>query len=235
MTKTELSQLRLDIKKANQRLVEQEKRGYTTAPAYKQVMGLYDMKKNYIGKSASGSLKFATALKGLTNSELETLRHQVENYLQAKTSTTTGYKSYRENIRKAVEDTFERPMTDEEITAIYESTLFKSLASNSAIGSSGAEQLIKEYGNEDMTDEDVKYMLENNLSPDDIENFMGNYKHRFVLEEYTDHDTALEIIDNYPIATLNETKLRKLLNNSIDKDDYFNLNLLDKQLNEGFI
>lgn len=81
-------------KRANQRMVEMEKHGYTS-PAYKAVQASLEMMGRRSNK-ATGR-RFSETGKG-TENELRQQLAELQRFLGSKTSTVKGYKQYRKDV-----------------------------------------------------------------------------------------------------------------------------------------
>ena len=86
-------------KRANQRMVELERRGMDTA-AYNAVQGYLEMAG--IKKKRATGRRFSETGKATYN-EYEMMKKYIERFLNAKTSTVTGTKSFYENVWRGAE------------------------------------------------------------------------------------------------------------------------------------
>lgn len=93
MTDLELTELRMDLKRANERLRALERKGYTNAPAYNYVQSL-DVagETDIVNHTKKGEIKFRTDISKLSAEQQRDLQTQVQGFLNAQTSTVKGYK-----------------------------------------------------------------------------------------------------------------------------------------------
>ena len=90
--KEQQQRLRNDIKRANQRLRQLEKSGYTNSPAYRYVLSNAFYENKNIAFTKSGEVKFNTNLRGLSSDQMDELNSMVKRFLSKQTSTVTGTK-----------------------------------------------------------------------------------------------------------------------------------------------
>lgn len=88
-------EIQLMAKRANQRLVEMSKRGIDSPSA--------ESAKAYL--ASLGRRRFSETGKG-TKRELQRQRRALEKFLGQQTSTVTGYKKYRRNVEKGLQERF---------------------------------------------------------------------------------------------------------------------------------
>ena len=143
-----------DIKRANTRLVALEKKGLAdTSRAYQYIFSEMPNRYGLTGVSKSGHLKFITALKNLSETDLQTLRSEVTNFLKAKTSTLTGVKKYKKNMT----ENFKKQFGKDIYKKYSESKLYKKIVDNALtslefknafdrFGSEQVLQITKEFG-----------------------------------------------------------------------------------------
>ena len=93
-------QLTQDVKRANQRLRQLEKDGLENSPAYKAAERLALSGAGYMGRTGKGEIKFSTDIRHLSTTQRMALREQVGRFLAAKTSTKSGIKEVKENVKK---------------------------------------------------------------------------------------------------------------------------------------
>lgn len=93
-------QLTQDVKRANQRLRQLEKDGLENSPAYKAAERLALSGAGYMSRTGKGEIKFSTDIRHLSPTQRMALREQVERFLAAKTSTKSGIKEVKENVKK---------------------------------------------------------------------------------------------------------------------------------------
>lgn len=103
-------QLALMAKRANQRLREAEKRGYTNSPSYNAIrLGSLDNVQNIYSTTARGEIKFRTDPSQMTVEERKAIEKALNSYLNAETSTSIGYKRRADKIVNS----FEQALVDE--------------------------------------------------------------------------------------------------------------------------
>lgn len=90
--KEQMQRLRNDIKRANQRLRQLEKSGYTNSPAYRYILSNAFYGDKNIAFTKSGEIKFNTNLRGLSSDQMDELNSMVKKFLSKQTSTVTGTK-----------------------------------------------------------------------------------------------------------------------------------------------
>ena len=93
-------QLTQDVKRANQRLRQLEKDGLENSPAYKAAERLALSGAGYMSRTGKGEIKFSTDIRHLSTTQRMALREQVGRFLAAKTSTKSGIKEVKENVKK---------------------------------------------------------------------------------------------------------------------------------------
>jgi hypothetical protein len=93
-------QLTQDVKRANQRLRQLEKDGLENSPAYKAAERLALSGAGYMSRTGKGEIKFSTDIRHLSTTQKMALREQVGRFLAAKTSTKSGIKEVKENVKK---------------------------------------------------------------------------------------------------------------------------------------
>ena len=96
--KEQLQRLRNDIKRANQRLRQLEKSGYTNSPAYRYILNRAFYNDPNISFTKNGEIKFNTNLRNLSPDQLDELKPLVKGFLSKKTSKVGGVKSMMSNI-----------------------------------------------------------------------------------------------------------------------------------------
>lgn len=148
------AQLAKEVKRANTRLVALEKKGLAdTSRAYQYVFSEMPNRYGLTSVSKTGHLKFVTALKKLSDSDLKTLHAEVKNFLGAQTSTVTGAKKAqqkrKENFRKQFgDDTYKRYEQDKTYKKFFDNMLNSEhlVWATSTFGSEQTVQIVKEYG-----------------------------------------------------------------------------------------
>lgn len=137
-----------DIKRANTRLVALEKKGLAdTSRAYQYVFSEMPNRYGLTSVSKSGHLKFVTALKKLSESDLKTLQSEVSNFLNAQTSTVTGAKKTQqkrtENFKKQFgKDVYKKYSESKRFRQVVDNAL-SSQEFKSAIDRFGSEQVLQ--------------------------------------------------------------------------------------------
>lgn len=143
-----------DIKRANTRLVALEKKELAGASrAYQYIFSEMPNRYGLTGVSKSGHLKFITSLKKLSETDLQTLRSEVTNFLKAKTSTLTGVKEVQkkmtENFKKQFgKDIYKKYSESKQYRQVVDNAL-TSLEFKSAFDRFGSEQVLqitREFG-----------------------------------------------------------------------------------------
>ena len=116
------------VKIANQRIVELEKKGYNTLELSK-LQSDYALGIGNLDISKSGHLKFTTSLKDLSIEEVENLEKEVNNFLKGKT-TIGGVQKLIESTKKEVKDTFVGlyGLSDKDAILLYNSSLYATLS-----------------------------------------------------------------------------------------------------------
>lgn len=116
------------VKIANQRIVELEKKGYNTLELSK-LQSDYALGVGNLDISKSGHLKFTTSLKNLSIEEVENLEKEVSNFLKGNT-TIGGVEKLIKSTKKEVKDTFVGlyGMSNKDALLLYNSSLYATLA-----------------------------------------------------------------------------------------------------------
>lgn len=116
------------VKIANQRIVELEKKGYNTLELTK-LQSDYALGLGNLDISKSGHLKFTTSLKNLSIEEVENLEKEVSNFLKGNT-TIGGVEKLIESTKKEVRDTFVGldGLSDKDALLLYNSSMYATLA-----------------------------------------------------------------------------------------------------------
>ena len=143
-----------DIKRANTRLVALEKKELAdTSRAYQYIFSEMPNRYELTSVSKSGHLKFVTALKKLSETDLQTLQAEVTNFLKAQTSTIKGVKKAlkkrTENFKKQFgKDIYKKYSESKQYRQVVDNAL-TSLEFKSAFDRFGSEQVFqitREYG-----------------------------------------------------------------------------------------
>lgn len=116
------------VKIANQRIVELEKKGYNILELTK-LQSDYALGVDKLDISKSGHLKFTTSLKNLSIEEVESLEKEVSNFLKANT-TIGGARKLIESTKKEIKDTFVglNGLSNKDALLLYNSSLYATLA-----------------------------------------------------------------------------------------------------------
>lgn len=116
------------VKIANQRIVELEKKGYNTLELSK-LQSDYAMGVGNLDISKSGHLKFTTSLKNLSIEEVENLEKEVSNFLKGHT-TIGGVEKLIKSTKKEVKDTFVGldGLSNKDALLLYNSSLYETLS-----------------------------------------------------------------------------------------------------------
>lgn len=96
--KEQQQRLRNDIKRANQRLRQIEKSGYTNSPAYRYILNKAFYKDPNIAFTKNGEVKFNTNLRNLSPEQTDELSRMVTGFLSKQTSTVSGVKTMMKNV-----------------------------------------------------------------------------------------------------------------------------------------
>lgn len=116
------------VKIANQRIVELEKKGYNTLELTK-LQTDYALGVGNLDISKSGHLKFTTSLKNLSIEEVENLEKEVNNFLKGNT-TIGGVEKLIESTKKEAKDTFVglNGLSNKDALLLYNSSLYATLS-----------------------------------------------------------------------------------------------------------
>ena len=116
------------VKIANQRIVELEKKGYNILELSK-LQSDYALGIGNLDISKTGHLRFTTSLKNLSIEEVENLEKEVSNFLKGNT-TIAGVEKLIESTKKEVKDTFVRlnGLSDKDALLLYNSSLYATLS-----------------------------------------------------------------------------------------------------------
>ena len=114
------AEIRRLAKRANQRLVELEKRDMKS-PAYKAAQSALEMMGRRSDKA--GGRRFSETGKG-TENELRQMRSELQKFLGHQTSTIKGYKEYRQDVYEGADKEYklrEAGITQEQFEELWES------------------------------------------------------------------------------------------------------------------
>lgn len=116
------------VKIANQRIVELEKKGYNTLELSK-LQSDYALGVGNLDISKSGHLKFTTSLKNISIEEVENLEKEVSNFLKGHT-TIGGIEKLIESTKKEVKDTFVgiNGLSNKDALLLYNSSMYETLS-----------------------------------------------------------------------------------------------------------
>lgn len=188
------------VKIANQRIVELEKKGYN-------ILELTKLQSDYalgVGKldiSKSGHLKFTTSLKNLSIEEVESLEKEVSNFLKANT-TIGGAGKLIESIKKEIKDTFVglNGLSNKDTLLLYNSSLYATLAEqyDSNTVNKKINNLMQKYDNLDINS------LYNHLSKFDDKPLM-----EFLEDDITPQNSTSNISKGYTSINQMAEDLRK--------------------------
>ena len=188
------------VKIANQRIVELEKKGYNTLELSK-LQSDYALGIANLDISKSGHLKFTTSLKNLSIEELENLEKEVNNFLKANT-TIGGVEKLIESTKKDVKDTFVglTGLSNKDAILLYNSSLYAILA----------EQYGSEIVNEKINDLMRKH---DNLDIYTLYNYLSKYVDKplmeFLEDDIVPHNSTTSISKGYTSINQMAEDLRK--------------------------
>ena len=165
------------VKIANQRIVELEKKGYNTLELAK-LQSDYALGIGNLDISKSGHLKFTTSLKNLSIEEVENLEKEVNNFLKSNT-TIGGVEKLIESAKKEVKDTFVGlyGLSNKDAILLYNSSLYATLAEQygSDIVNTKINDLMRKHDNLDINtlynylskyvDKPLMEFLEDDIAP----------------------------------------------------------------------
>lgn len=129
---TRLSQAILGslIKKANQRLRELEKKGYTSERAYERASFFAETGKKFMGTTKSGQIKFRTDVRKLYKEDRKAyyqLTERVKEFLGYETSKAGAVKKKYEKASKTFEKKYGIVLTPDQQKEIFGSEEYKRL------------------------------------------------------------------------------------------------------------
>lgn len=151
------TKLAKELKRANTRLVALEKKGLAdSSRAYQYIFS--DMPNRYglTSVSKSGHLKFVTALKKLSESDLRTLQAEVSNFLKAQTSTIKGAKL----AQKRRTENFKQQFGDDIYKKYSESKQYRQVVDN-ALSSESFKNAYDRFGSEQVLQVTKELGIEN--------------------------------------------------------------------------
>lgn len=120
---TELAKLQSELKKANQRIVELEKGGFTNERAYDQVK--FWETKGLVTTSKSGHLKFRTDIMKMYNENPKLyykLKQNVATFLGYETSYASKVKMKYEKAKGSIKEKYNLSLTNQEMKDIFSSS-----------------------------------------------------------------------------------------------------------------
>jgi len=168
------------VKIANQRIVELEKKGYNTLELSK-LQSDYALGIGNLDISKSGHLKFTTTLKNLSIEEVENLEKEVSSFLKGNT-TIGGVEKLIESTKKEVKDSFVglNGLSNKDALLLYNSSLYATLAEqyDSSTVNEKINNLMRKHDNLDINslyehlskygDKPLMEFLESNIEPQNI-------------------------------------------------------------------
>ena len=129
--KEQMQRLRNDIKRANQRLRQIEKSGYTNSPAYRYILNKAFYKDPNIAFTKYGEVKFNTNLRNLSPEQTDELTRMVKGFLSKQTSTVSGTKKMMENVFTGYNDKLQSlgldKLEDKDFLYVWDSAQAKAL------------------------------------------------------------------------------------------------------------
>ena len=129
-------------KVANQRLVELEKAGLETYPAYQYISSRISSDKISISKS--GHLKLNIGVRGKSRNELLEIATIIQNFEKAKSSTIRGIRKINETIKQSTEQKIGVHFTEEQFGRFWSTKAVDSFKGK--FGSGQVVKLLKKYG-----------------------------------------------------------------------------------------
>ena len=129
--KEKQQRLRNNIKRANQRLRQLEKSGYTNSPSYRYILNKAFYKDPNISFTKHGEIKFNTNLRNLSSDQLDELNSLVKGFLAKQTSTVSGVKTMMSNVfsgyNKKLESIGMDALDDKDFLYVWDSAQAKAL------------------------------------------------------------------------------------------------------------
>ena len=129
--KEQQQRLRNDIKRANQRLRQLEKSGYTNSPAYRHILNRAFYNDSNISFTKHGEIKFNTNLRNLSPAQIDELNSVVRVFLSKQTSKVAGVKSMMNNVfsgyNKKLESMGMEAIEDKDFLYVWDSAQAKAL------------------------------------------------------------------------------------------------------------
>lgn len=159
MDKLSMAQLSSLVKRANQRLRELEKQGYTKERAYERAEYLASTDRKFMSKTAKGEIKFRTDLKRLYKEDRKQyyqLKDQVNTFLAYQTSLAGKVKKKYEKATKTFKKKYGIDLTPMQQKEIFGSEQYKQLEYQ--LGSDVAITVIQNEDNQ--TVEHIKKVME---------------------------------------------------------------------------
>ena len=152
--KEQMQRLRNDIKRANQRLRQIEKSGYTNSPAYRYILNKAFYKDPNISFTKHGEIKFNTNLRKISPEQTDGLTRMVKGFLSKQTSTVSGVKTMMKNAFSGYNDKLQSlgldAVEDKDFLYIWDSAQAKAL--KEMYGSEQANVLINKLNFMDQKD-----------------------------------------------------------------------------------
>lgn len=129
--KEQQQRLRNDIKRANQRLRQIEKSGYTNSPSYRYILNKAFYNDPNISFTKHGEIKFNTNLRNLSQAQLDELNSVVHSFLSKQTSTVSGVKAMMKNVftgyNKKLQSLGMNEIEDKDFLYVWDSAQAKAL------------------------------------------------------------------------------------------------------------
>ena len=229
MTKRERSDLRRAIATQNKRIDRLEKSGLaSSSAAYRYLEAQHEAGANWLYKDHQGHLRFKANISKMSAEKIDQVRHEVQNYHKAKTSTVTGTRATNrkmvDSFNKRLEEMGidKRVQSSREIANLYENALFKEVQSQFYTDA------IKIYyqAKKDRDTNFLESITKAELPPDDIQVLMDEHKaYEQAARGYLTKQQVQDILIEYaPYHTLTPEDFHDLLKNikkhTEDGDDY---------------
>lgn len=129
--KEQQQRLRNDIKRANQRLRQIEKSGYTNSPSYRYILSKAFYKDPNISFTKHGEVKFTTNLRNMSQEQTDELTTMVKRFLSKQTSTVSGTKLMMTHVFEGYNNKLESigldPIEDKDFLYVWDSAQAKAL------------------------------------------------------------------------------------------------------------
>lgn len=127
LTIIQKAKLQVDIKRANQRLRQLEKSGFTSSSAYRAIVSKMTRKTELFAKTKSGQIKFTTKIPKDRKTQQALIR-ELDRFLNAKTSTVKGTKkAYEKSFNTFNKNYPNNDLTFNQFLEMVENTNFKNI------------------------------------------------------------------------------------------------------------